>query len=178
MLRPSQMQARVNKILLRVGGKIGILGHPLDQPPNHNLDRGPVAWMARLEPRCAAVVAVLGRPLGARGACKSRRCRATSSISRISTASGSAPPPIWLCPRPKPQCKVALAKPPPFSPAFFSREIIFTQNKSTGSPVQQLLLEVGRSFCFQIETMHLRARIYWYVKFLSLSGLSNLELSI
>ena len=33
----------------------------------------------------------------------------------------------------------------------------FTQNKSTGSPVQQLLLEVGRSFCFQIETMHLRA---------------------
>ena len=65
-----------------------------------------------------------------------------------------------------------------FSPAFFSREIIFTQNKSTGSPVQQLLLEVGRSFCFQIETMHLRARIYWYVNFLSLSGLSNLELSI
>ena len=35
----------------------------------------------------------------------------------------------------------------------------FTQNKSTGSPVQQLLLEVGRSFCFQIETMHLRAPV-------------------
>ena len=120
---------------------------------------GPVAWMARLEPRCAAVVAVLGRPLGARGACKSRRCRATSSISRISTASGSAPPPIWLCPRPKPQCKVALAKPPPFSPAFFSREIIFTQNKSTGSPVQQLLLEGERSCCFQINShAHARSR--------------------
>ena len=33
----------------------------------------------------------------------------------------------------------------------------FTQKKSTGSPVQQLPLEGGRSYCFQIETMHLRA---------------------
>ena len=35
--------------------------------------------------------------------------------------------------------------------------ILFTQTNSTGSPVQQLLLEVGRSCCFQIDS-HAHAR--------------------